>query len=288
MGLEGRSVSAILITAQAQRGRFVSRYSQGILSVLVLLSASQSAIADTVTVAVASNFANTAEKLAAAFESSSTHDVRLIRGSSGRLFAQIINGAPIDVFLSADTERPRQLVERSLAQRGSRFTYAIGELVIWSRDPDIDNCLQSLHRTSGKKVAIANPLLAPYGAAAKEFLQRESIWESLYPNLVFGENIAQTMQFVATGNASVGFVARSQIKAAHLPAASCMIAVPVGTHSPIKQDAVLMRHASGNKAAVAFVRFMQVADARDLIRQYGYRLPETAQQLGPETGEERP
>lgn len=257
----------------------MSRFKPRILPVLVTLSVSISAIADTVTVAVASNFAETAEKLVTVFESTSPHRVRLIRGSSGRLFAQIINGAPIDVFLSADAERPQQLEDRALIQPGSRFTYAIGELVVWSRDPEFKgkDCLQHLRQISRKKVAIANPLLAPYGAAAKEFLQQESVWEHLQQNLVFGENIAQAMQFAATGNASVGVVARSQTMVGGLPAATCMTPVPAGTHAPIMQDAVIMRRADGNKAATAFAEFMRNAESRRFIRRFGYLLPEIAE-----------
>ncbi|MDH3748422.1 MAG: molybdate ABC transporter substrate-binding protein [Gammaproteobacteria bacterium] len=258
----------------------MSRFLQWILSILVMVLASFSAVADTVTVAVASNFAETAERLVRVFESSSAHRVRLIRGSSGRLYAQIINGAPIDVFLSADVERPRQLERRSLVQQGSRFTYAIGELVIWSRDPELDgkDCLTRLRQASRKKVAIANPLLAPYGAAAKEFLQQESIWEDLQPNLVFGENIAQAMQFTATGNASIGLVARSQIVLGGLPATSCMLPVPTGTHAPIKQDAVITRRAINNNAATAFTKFIRSEESREVIRQFGYLLPEIVEE----------
>lgn len=254
----------------------MSRFLRWFLSVLVTITASSGAVADMVTVAVASNFAETAEQLVAVFESNSTHRVRLIRGSSGRLYAQIINGAPIDVFLSADAERPRQLERRSLIRQGSRFTYAIGELVIWSRDPDPDgkDCLERLHQTSRRKVAIANPLLAPYGAAAKEFLQQEAIWEQLQSRLVIGENIAQTMQFTATGNASIGFVAKSQIVDGGLPATTCMVAVPAGTHAPIEQDAVITRRAIDNEAATAFAKFVRSDESRDVIRQYGYLLPE--------------
>lgn len=254
----------------------MSLFSRWFLSVLVSIAASFGAVADTVTVAVASNFAETAERLVTVFESNTAHRVRLIRGSSGRLYAQIINGAPIDVFLSADAERPRQLERRSLIQQGSRFTYAIGELVIWSRDPDLDgkDCLLRLQQTSTKKVAIANPLLAPYGAAAKEFLLQESIWEQLQPNLVFGENIAQTMQFTATGNASIGLVAKSQIVVGGLPATTCMVAVPAASHAPIKQDAVITLRAIDNEAASAFTKFVGSDESRDVIRQYGYLLPE--------------
>lgn len=241
-----------------------------------MLALSAGVHADTVAVAVASNFADTAAELAHDFEASTGHDVLLIRGSSGKLFAQIINGAPVDVFLSADVALPRQIGQRGLAAPGSHFTYAFGELVIWSRDQAFvdKDCLQVLSSDEARKIAIANPLHAPYGVAAKQFLEGEGLWHDLQPRLVYGENIAQTLQFVATGNANIAFVAQSQLKSGKLPAASCMTTVSGTAHTPIEQAAIRLSRADNNKAALAFVRFLASDAAAATIRSHGYRLPE--------------
>ena len=254
------------------------------LSAALLLAALLPATvaAETVTVAVASTCAGTAARLAAAFEAATKHEARLLPGSSGKLYAQIVNGLPADVFLSADTERPRGLVDLGLAERGSLGPYAIGQLVIWSRDPDLEgrDCERGLRQPDSKKIAIANPRLAPYGAAARQYLERLSIWRQAQPNLVFGENIAQTLQFVATGNASIGLVALSQLRAGTVPAATCSTRVPAGMHSPIEQDAVLLSRAVDNEAARAFLRFLRGESARNLIERGGYLLP-TQSRAGP-------
>ena len=242
---------------------------------LSIFALSAGANAETVTVAVASNFAETASELAREFEASTGHDVLLIRGSSGKLFAQIINGAPIDVFLSADVELPRQIGLRGFAEPDSHFTYAFGELVIWSRDPAFvgKDCLQSLSSDRARKIAIANPLLAPYGVAAKQFLEDAGLWRALQPQLVYGENISQTLQFVATGNANIAFVAQSQLKSGRLPAATCMTTLSELEHAPIEQAAVRLSRADNNKAALAFIGFLVTDAATARIRSDGYRLP---------------
>ncbi len=244
-----------------------------LLSLLTLLAAAGAA-AESVTVAVASNFALTAAELAREFESQTGHRVRLVRGSSGKLYAQIVNGLPADVFLSADGERPQKLVDAQLAAAGSRVTYAVGQLVVWSRDPEFEgrDCARALENTE-KKIAIANPMLAPYGMAAKEFLEHESIWRQVQTQVVFGENIAQTLQFAATGNAGIGLVARSQLGSRSLPPATCMITVPPGTHAPIEQDAVLLLRSNTHAAAREFLAFLGSEDARAVIEAHGYLLP---------------
>lgn len=245
------------------------------VAVAVALLLAGNAAADTVTVAVASNFATTAEALAEAFASATAYDVRLVRGSSGKLYAQIVNGAPVDIFLSADAERPRELESRGRTVPGSRFTYAIGQLVIWSRDSDYHgrDCRRALATTAGR-VAIANPRLAPYGAAAKQYLEREALWDKLESQLVYGENIAQTLQFAATGNASVAIVARSQLGADGVPAASCTGDVPADAHDPVVQQGVLVDRAAGNEAASAFMRFLSGEEAHRIIRAQGYAIPD--------------
>ena len=245
------------------------------LATLSILALSTGATAETVTVAVASNFADTASELAREFEASTRHEVQLIRGSSGKLFAQIVNGAPVDVFMSADVELPRQIGLRGLAESDSHFTYAFGELVIWSRDPTFagKDCMQSLSSNEARRIAIANPLHAPYGVAAKQYLEGMGLWQDLESRLVYGENIAQTLQFVATGNANIGFVAQSQLKSGRLPEASCMTTVSELAHSPIEQAAIRLSRANNNKAALAFVSFLSNEAAAATIRRNGYRLP---------------
>ncbi len=248
------------------------------LAFLLAQLVAASAAAEGVTVAVASNFAATAGELAEDFESLTGHRVRLVRGSTGKLYAQIVNGLPVDVFLSADSARPRQLVDEQFAVTGSKFTYALGELVVWSRDPELEgrDCGRAL-RSTAKKVAIANPLLAPYGMAARAYLQHESIWRQVQPRLVYGENIAQTLQFVATGNAAIGLVAKSQLGIGGLPPATCMKLVPPDTHAPIEQAAVLLRRSGKNVAAREFLAFLAGENARAVIEAHGYRLPPSAE-----------
>jgi len=232
------------------------------------------ALADTLTIAVASNFAPVARKIVDLYEAGHGDSVVLVRGSTGKLYAQIANGAPFDVFLAADVERPRKLEEDGHAVNGSRFTYAVGRLVIWSRDPRLEgrDCRDVL-ADADFTVAIANPLLAPYGSAAREYLTHSGLWEDVRQRLIIGENIAQTLQFVAAGGASIGFVAASQLAAPVLPEATCTASVPAGTHAPIEQQAVLLANTDNRAAAESFLAFLQRDDVRALIRRKGYSLP---------------
>ncbi len=241
--------------------------------VAAVLSMCGAARADTLTVAVASNFARTADAISAAFQASTGHEVRIVRGSSGKLYAQIVNGAPIDVFLSADAERPKALEVRGLIKPNSRFTYATGALVLWSRDAEFAgrDCWQAL-RATDEKIAIANPRLAPYGMAAQQALEREGLWDAVEDRLVYGENIAQTLQFAATGGAGAAFVARAQLYGTTLPAATCTAQVDAALHDPIAQQAVIVSRAEGRVAA-AFAAFLASREARDIIASHGYRLP---------------
>jgi molybdate transport system substrate-binding protein len=232
--------------------------------------------ADVVVVAVASNFVPTADVIAVDFTRHSGHEVRIVSGSSGRLYAQIVNGAPYDLFLSADSDRPARLESDGLASANSRFTYAIGQLVLWSRDPQFAgrNCLQQLRHGVAGKIAIANPALAPYGVAAREFLQHEKLWQQVQDQLVVGENIAQTLQFAVNGGARLALVAAAQLQGSKLPPASCSEPVPPGTHAPVEQQAVLLERSQGRTAPRLFLEFLQGAEARELIRRSGYLLPE--------------
>lgn len=230
---------------------------------------------DYVTVAVASNFGATAREIATEFAQVADYEVRITTASTGKLYAQIVNGAPFDVLLAADAERPRRLEAGGDGVPGTRFTYAVGALVLWSRQ--LGDCRAALQREDTGRVAIANPDTAPYGAAAKAYLQRAGLWESLRRRLVIGENIAQTLQFTASGNAQLGFIARSQLQAPSLPEASCRWPVPEETHAPIVQQAILLRRGSGSKGARAFVDFLRGDAGRAIILRHGYRLPEVTE-----------
>jgi molybdate transport system substrate-binding protein len=227
-----------------------------------------------VTVAVAANFTKTAEQLARMYEATNPQaQIRFSPGSSGKLHAQIENGAPFDIFLSADGERPALLEQKGYAVAGSRFTYALGRLVLWSNDAKLagKDCRQALIDIDFRHVAIANPKTAPYGVAAVAVLEKLGIGpQRLGPLVVQGENIAQTLQFVASGSAQLGFVPLSQLGDPGVPAGSCRWDIPADLHPPIVQQAVLLKRAAGNKAAVAFHEFLKSDVARKLIASHGY------------------
>jgi molybdate transport system substrate-binding protein len=241
---------------------------------IALTLATATTQADDVQVAVAANFAGPAKQLAEQYARSTGHRLVLSVGSTGKLYAQVKNGAPYDVFLSADEATPRRLEEEKLAAAGSRFTYAVGKLVLWSPKAGfVDERGEVLKQGAFKRIAIANPKLAPYGAAAQEALTRLGLWSALEPKLVQGENIAQTFQFVATGNAELGFVALAQIREADAVPAGSTWLVPAELYAPIRQDAALLARASGNAAARGFLEFLKSPAARTRIRAAGYELP---------------
>lgn len=229
--------------------------------------------AELTSVAVASNFAPVMPVLAARFERETGHRLSVALGASGRLYAQIRNGAPFQVFLSADDDKPAQLEKADAAVPGSRFTYAIGALVLWSpKVAAVDAEGQVLARGGFEKLALANPRLAPYGEAAVQVLRALGLHERLQPRFVLGENIAQTYQFAASGNAELAFVALSQVwQDGRLRAGSAWI-VPPQLHRPIRQDAVLLLAGRGQPAAEAFMAFLKSAPARAIIQAHGYRL----------------
>ena len=229
--------------------------------------------ADTVQIAVAANFAAPAQKIASEFERQSEHKAVIATGSTGKFYAQIMNGAPFEVLLAADDETPARLEKEKHAQPGSRYTYAIGKLVLWSPKPDlIDNTEGVLHKAAFRHLSIANPKVAPYGAAAVQTLRSLKLYERVQDRLVTGENIAQTHQFVASGNAELGFVAYSQVlKEGRLEGSVWQ--VPQALYSPIRQDAVLLSKGRENKAAAAFLEFLKSSPkAREIILSYGYSL----------------
>lgn len=237
------------------------------LSYLLLSTAN----AEEIHAAVAANFTAAMKEIVAQFEKSSEHRVALSFGSSGKIFAQIQNGAPFQVFLSADQAKPQALEVAGLAVSGSRFTYAVGALALWSSKPDVvDEDYTRLKNGDFNKLALANPKLAPYGAAAVEVLDALKLKQATEPKWVMGENIAQTYQFVATGNADLGFVALSQIMdKGHVKEGSSWI-VPDELYSPIRQDAVLLRVAKDSAGAKALLAYLRGDEARQIIASYGY------------------
>ena len=241
-----------------------------LVAVLSLLFAIP-ALAAEVHVAVAANFTAPMKQIAADFEKETGHKVVLSFGASGKFYAQIKNGAPFQILLSADDEKPIQLVKDGLAVADSRFTYAIGTLVLWSAKPGfVDAKGEVLSKGHFNKIALANPKLAPYGTAAIELLTKQGLLTSLTPKFVQGENISQTFQFVSTGNAELGFVALSQVmKEGKVTSGSAWI-VPGKLHSPIRQDAVLLATGKDSAAAKALLGYLKSDKAKKIIRSYGY------------------
>ncbi len=231
----------------------------------------QKSSAETATLAVAANFTATAKALQDAFEAQSNHTVKLSFGSTGKLYTQIINGAPFDAFLAADDVRPAQLIAQQYADPNSEFTYARGRLALYSRSLNLtDDLAILLKRTDSiKKLAIANIKTAPYGTAAQEVLQRLDVYESLQAKLVQGDNIAQTYQFIFTGNANLGFVALAQVINTDN---NHYLVVPADYHSPLNQNAVLLARGRDNAAAKEFLRYLKTDGAKKIIADYGYDL----------------
>lgn len=229
------------------------------------------ATAAEVSVAVAANFTAPMQRLAADFERDTGHKARLSFGATGKFYAQISHGAPFEVFLSADDETPARLENEGQAVKGSRFTYAIGRLVLWSPQPNrVDAQGAVLEKGDFNRMAIANPKTAPYGAAAIETLTQLGLLTRLQGRFVQGENIAQTHQFVSTGNAELGFIALSQVfKDGQLTGGAAWI-VPAKLHSPIRQDAVLLSKGRGNPAAEALMQYLRSDKAKVTLRAFGY------------------
>ena len=239
-----------------------------------LAAAPVSVRAQTATVAVASNFLKPFKHIAQAFERATGHSTRIVPGSTGKLFAQIVHGAPFDVFLAADSQRPRLLEERQLTVPGSRFTYARGRLTLWSADPDriADDGIPVLKKGAFRHLALANPKTAPYGKAGQSTLKALKLWHALKPRLVQGENVGQTFQFVATGNAEIGFVALSQVRALDPSQQGSRWEVPSTYHAPIEQGAVWLAKGRGNAAAQALMQYLQSPEARRMIEGFGYEV----------------
>lgn len=245
----------------------MTKYFALLLTVLL----SSAALADEVHVAVAANFTAPMQAIAPAFEQATGHRLVASFGATGQFYAQINNGAPFDVFLAADEATPARLEREGAIAPGSRFTYAIGSLVLWSADASyLDGSDAALKAGQFKHLALANPKAAPYGLAATQVLAKLGLSEATQDKRVEGQNITQAHQFVATGNAELGFVALSQVyKDGQLSTGSAWI-VPGALHDPIKQDAVILKRGEHNPAAAALVTYLQGAEASRIIRAYGY------------------
>lgn len=232
---------------------------------------SQVAHADEALIAVAANFASPLKALAAEFTKASGHTLQISPESTGKLYAQIKNGAPYHAFLSADQETPRKLASEGVAFSNTQFTYGTGKLVLWSTTPNPESSLTEVLTTSqAKHLAIANPKTAPYGAAAVDVLKKMGLFDRWSPRFVQGENIAQTLQFVSTGNAELGFVAMSQVMQNGRFTTGAGWVVEPNLYAPLKQDAILLKNGETNKAALALLDYLKSTAARTLIEQYGY------------------
>jgi molybdate transport system substrate-binding protein len=244
-----------------------------VIAVVLALVIAPAAHAAQVTVAAAANFAAPLEQLQRAFEARGEHRLMISSGSTGQLYAQIANGAPFDVLLSADAEHVDRLIADGRALREPRFTYAIGKLVLWTRAADryAPLSLAVLERTDWRWLAIANPELAPYGLAAQQALEKLGLWLTLQAKLVRGESIAQTFAMAATSNADLALVALAQAVAYKQPAA--YIELPGDLYEPIRQDAALLRPGAANPAARAFLDYLRSPEAIRTIETFGYDVP---------------
>lgn len=248
------------------------KYNLSLVLVVAFASAAPAPAADT-TVAVAANFTEPAKAIAAAFQKATGHTATLSFGASGAFYSQLTHGAPFEVFLSADADRPKQVERDGLAVPGSRFTYAVGRLMLYSATSGlVDDRGMVLTHGNFAHLAIADPATAPYGAAALQTMQRLGVAATLAPKLVTGSSIAQAYQFVATGAAELGFVAQSQV--VNVAGGSRWL-VPATLHAPIEQQAIVLRAAANNPAASAFAQFLKGPQATAIIRRYGYQLPQS-------------
>lgn len=224
-----------------------------------------------VRVAVAANFAAAHEELVRRFEASGDVEVETSLGSTGQLYAQIVNGAPYDVFLAADVARPERLEREGLVEPGSRVTYAVGRLVLYVPDGQLTDSPETwLRAESFQHLAIANPAIAPYGLAAQQVLEQVGLWDELETRIVKGESVGQAFQFVESGAAEAGFVALSQVVDKE---ASTYRIVPRELHQPLRHDAVLLRTSARDRAAGEFLEFLRSEEAQQVLASYGYELP---------------
>lgn len=237
-----------------------------------LMGVSSYVHADEISIAVAANFTAPMKQIAAEFEKETGHKVLASYGSTGKFYAQIKNGAPFEVLLTADSETPARLIKENAAVAGSQFTYAIGKLVLWSAKPAVvDAAGEVLKKGAFDHIAMADPKLAPYGAAAVEAMKALGVYDSLQPKLVTAENIAQAYQFISTGNSLLGFVALSQVLKNGKIEGSAWL-VPAKLYTPIRQDAVILERGKGKPAAEALIKYLKADKAKTIIKSFGYEL----------------
>jgi len=252
-------------------GRVSSRHLT--LSILLFISINHGALADKVSVAVASNALKALQSIKSEFEIRTPHQLLISSGSTGKLYAQIINGAPYDVFLAANVSDPRHLEEKDVIVKNSRFTYAKGRLALCSTTLLLDETTATQYLTTGKftRLALANPKTAPYGKASKEVLQKIKAWESNKRKFIKGENISQAYQFTASGNAQMGFVALAQIWNNQTSGLKKCWQIPENYHSVLEQQAVWLKRAENNPAAKAFIEYIKSVQVKKILRRdFGY------------------
>lgn len=241
-----------------------------LLTLVLALAFALPARAGEVQVAVAANFAAPLAKIGEQFRAATGHTLKVSSGATGKFYAQIVHGAPFEVLLAADDETPAKLVKEGAAVAGSPFSYAIGKLVLWSAKPGVvDANGEVLRGNSFQRLALADPKLAPYGAASVEVMKKLGVYDGLAPRLVTGETLAQVYQFVGSGNSELGFVALSQVlKDGRIDGSSWV--VPAALHTPIRQDAVLLNPGQGKAGPLALLKYLQGAKAQALIKSFGY------------------
>jgi len=243
------------------------------LSILLFVSMNHVVQAEKVSVAVASNALKAVQSIKKEFEKNTTHQLTISSGSTGKLYAQIINGAPYDVFLAANVSEPKHLEEKNMIVKNSRFTYAKGRLALCSTTLILDKAIATQRLSTGNfnRLALANPKTAPYGAAAKEVLQKLKAWEKNKRKFIKGENISQAYQFTASGNVDMGFVALAQIWNKHTSQLKKCWQVPENYHLPLEQQAVWLKRAVNNPAAKAFVNFLKSHQVKNILSfDFGY------------------
>lgn len=245
------------------------------ITLLAVTACASTAGAAEAIVAVATNFSECAEMLRLEFEADNGHDLTLSAGSTGKLYAQVMNGAPYAAFLSADGERPALLEESGTGVSGSRFVYAKGRIALWTTEEERvgDKVWQDILREGEfGSLAIANPALAPYGLAARQALRSLDLWEAVQDRVVMGENVGQTYALVATGNAELGFVALSSLMSRRHEDRGRYWTVPGHLHQPVAQEAVLLQRGANNAAAIAFLDYLKTDAAGSIIESFGYGL----------------
>jgi molybdate transport system substrate-binding protein len=240
-----------------------------VAAVAVLFGLTGPALAAETQIAVAANFTEPAKEIAAAFTAATGYKAILSFGSSGQFYAQMTRGAPYEVFLSADADRPKKAEQDGLGVPGTRFTYAIGRLVLYSKTPGLVDGGAVLRSGGFAKLAVADPTAAPYGAAAVQTLQKLGVYDRVKPKIVIGSSIAQAYQFTATGAADLGFVALSQVIG---ETGGSRWIVPAADHAPIDQQAILLFTGQKNPAAAAFLQFLKSGKATEIIKRYGYEV----------------